>query len=69
MKKSTIIKTTEAKPLQVSMFENNNDIALKTQSPSHKAYSRGNRMPWCDIRLNGQKIATRTQKKDKNKGC
>ena len=54
-------KTTKAKPLQVSTFENNNDIAWKSQYPSHRAYSRGNRAHWCDFRLNGHKIAARAK--------
>ena len=44
-------KTTEEKLLQVSTFENKNDIVWKTQYPSHRAYSRA----YSDIRLNGQK--------------
>ena len=47
-------KTTEAKPLQVSAFENTNDIAWKTQYHNYRGYTRENRVHWCIIRLNGQ---------------
>ena len=47
-------KTTEAKPLQVSEFENRNDIAWKTQYHNYRGYARENRVHWCDVRLNGQ---------------
>ena len=47
-------KTTEAKPLQVSTFENRNDIAWKTQYHNYRGYARKNGVPWCDIQLNEQ---------------
>ena len=47
-------KTTEAKPLQVSEFENRNDIAWKIQYHNYKGYAREHRVHWCDVRLKGQ---------------
>ena len=48
------LKTTDAKPLQVSVFKNRNDIASKTQYQNYRGYARENRVHWCDVRLNGQ---------------
>ena len=48
------LKTTDAKPLQVSVFENRNDIAWKTQYHNYRGYARENSVHWCDVRLNGQ---------------
>ena len=47
-------KTIETKLLQVSAFENWNDIAWKTQYHNYRGYARENRVHWCDVRLNGQ---------------
>ena len=47
------LKTTEVKPLQVLTCKNRNDIA-KTKHHSRRVYARGNRVDWCDIRLNGR---------------
>ena len=47
-------KTTEAKPLQVSEFQNRNDIAWKIQYHNYKGYAREHRVHWCDVRLKEQ---------------